>query len=289
MIKSPLNYMGGKYKLLPQLLPLFPNDIRVFVDVFAGGGNVGINVNAEKLVLNDNLIYLIDFYKYIKQKSKSDIIFFIENRIEKLNLSQNNLNGYLELRKQYNENKNPIDLFVLAAFSFNHQIRFNNSHKFNTPFGKERSSFNPNMKKNLLGFIDRLQKNNIELSCLSFEDFNFDNLNEKDLVYCDPPYLITTGTYNDGKRGFSGWGESDEIKLLNMLDDLNNKNIKFALSNVLEHKGKENKLLCDWVSCNRYNLYDLNYNYNNSSYNTNKNGRFKSREVLITNYQNKVY
>ena len=23
-IKSPLNYVGGKYKLLPQILPLFP-------------------------------------------------------------------------------------------------------------------------------------------------------------------------------------------------------------------------------------------------------------------------
>ena len=25
LVKSPLNYVGGKHKLLPQLLPLFPN------------------------------------------------------------------------------------------------------------------------------------------------------------------------------------------------------------------------------------------------------------------------
>lgn len=44
MIKSPLNYIGGKYKLLPQILPLFPEQINTFVDLFAGGLDVSINV-----------------------------------------------------------------------------------------------------------------------------------------------------------------------------------------------------------------------------------------------------
>lgn len=37
-VKSPLNYTGGKFKLLPQLLEIFPKDINTFVDLFAGGG-----------------------------------------------------------------------------------------------------------------------------------------------------------------------------------------------------------------------------------------------------------
>ena len=44
MIQSPLNYTGGKYKLLPQILPLFPKEIDCFVDLFCGGCNVGINI-----------------------------------------------------------------------------------------------------------------------------------------------------------------------------------------------------------------------------------------------------
>ena len=48
IIKSPLNYTGGKYKLLPQLLPLFPQNINTFVDLFAGGCNVGVNAHAKK-------------------------------------------------------------------------------------------------------------------------------------------------------------------------------------------------------------------------------------------------
>ena len=50
MIKSPLNYVGGKYKLLSQILPLFPKEIDTFYDLFGGGFNVGISVDAKKHV-----------------------------------------------------------------------------------------------------------------------------------------------------------------------------------------------------------------------------------------------
>ena len=72
IVKSPLNYIGGKYKILPQILPLFPNKIDTFVDLFAGGCNVGINTKANKIIFNDNLTYLIDFFKTI-QKQELDI------------------------------------------------------------------------------------------------------------------------------------------------------------------------------------------------------------------------
>ena len=54
-IKSPLNYVGGKYKLLSQILPLFPSNINTFVDLFGGGGNVIVNVKAEHCIYNDIL------------------------------------------------------------------------------------------------------------------------------------------------------------------------------------------------------------------------------------------
>ena len=58
MIKSPLNYIGGKAKILDQILPLFPKEIDNFIDLFAGGCNVGINVRANKVYFNDNLKYV---------------------------------------------------------------------------------------------------------------------------------------------------------------------------------------------------------------------------------------
>ena len=279
-----MNYIGGKYKLLPQLLPLFPDKINTFVDLFCGGCNVGINVPAKKIIFNDNLSYLIELYKKFCSLSKEEILNHIDNRINQFNLSLTNKDGYLELRKLYNSEKNPLDLFVLVAYSFNHQIRFNNSHEFNNPFGKERSCFNEHMKNNLLDFLNALNKNSVDFTSFNFDEFDFSMLSSNDFVYCDPPYLITTGTYNDGKRGFTGWNEAEEEKLLNILDDLDKRNICFALSNVIEHKGKENLILKDWITRNNYYVSYLAKNYSNSNYHTIDRNPNATIEVLVTNY-----
>ena len=283
-ICSPMNYIGGKYKLLPQLLPLFPKKIHTFVDLFCGGCNVGINTRAEKVVFNDNLSYLIDLYKTFNRLGSSEVIAHVEARISQYNLSLTNEEGYKELRRLYNRERNPLDLFVLVAYSFNHQIRFNNSHEFNNPFGRERSSFNPQMKRNLLRFIDALQKKSADFVCFNFDTFDFSTYTDKDFVYCDPPYLITTGTYNDGKRGFTGWNSHEETKLLDTLSMLNERNIKFGLSNVLLHKEKQNEILLQWIKQNNFNIIHLNKSYSNSNYHTSKSSQ-TTDEVLITNYQ----
>lgn len=279
-----MNYIGGKYKILPQILPLFPKNIRTFVDLFCGGCNVGINVPAEKTIFNDNLTYLIDLYKTFNLLSENEIINHIENRIKQFNLSLTNKEGYLELRNFYNQEKNPLDLFVLVAYSFNHQIRFNNSHEFNNPFGKERSCFNEHMKNNLLTFLKELNSKKSEFSAKNFDEFDFSVLSCNDFVYCDPPYLITTGTYNDGRRGFTGWSENQEKKLLQILDNLNSNLVSFALSNVLEHKGKENLILKNWIEENNYFVSYLLKDYSNSNYHTIDRNKNSTIEVLITNY-----
>lgn len=217
-IKSPLNYIGGKSKILNQILPFFPLEINHFVDLFAGGCNVGINTQANRYFFNDNLSFLIEMYQKLQENELDFTINYIEKRIKELNLSQTNEEGYKILRQEYNLYKNSLDLFVLVAFSFNHQIRFNNNHEFNNPFGKNRSSFNPKMKKNLEDFIIRIKEIQPVFSKQCFTEFDFSFLRENDFVYCDPPYLITTGTYNDGKRGFKGWGKKQEYQYINYFE-----------------------------------------------------------------------
>ena len=60
---SPLNYIGGKARILDQLLPAFPEHISTFVDMFCGGCNVGINTNADNYIYNDNNRELIGLLK----------------------------------------------------------------------------------------------------------------------------------------------------------------------------------------------------------------------------------
>jgi len=287
-IKSPLNYTGGKYRILSQIISFFPTDINCFVDLFAGGGNVGLNVSANKVILNDNLIHLIDLYKKLQVTPIKKVLRHIYSRIEEYSLSITDKNSYIKFRDLYNKTRNPLDLFVLISYSFNHQIRFNNSHKFNNPFGKNRSCYNSSIEFNLKSFIFRLQQLNIELYSINFETFDLSFLGDNDFVYCDPPYLITTSTYNDGKRGFTGWSEREELLLLNKLDALNRRGIRFALSNVLKHKGKTNSLLKKWISDSNYVLNGIKVDYSNSNYQIKNRGKFKTVEVLITNYVPKI-
>lgn len=278
-IKSPLNYIGGKYKLLNQIIPLFPKNIGTFVDLFAGGFNVGINVEAKNVKAIDMNCYVIDILKSFKDIPLDSIIKHIENRIDEFQLSKENAYGFNAFRDYYNNNQNPLDLYTLICFSFNYQFRFNNDRKYNNPFGKNRSHFSDTLKKKLSIFVQSLKSKNIDFCTMDFEDFDFTVLSSNDFVYCDPPYLITTGTYNDGNRGFKNWTKSQEKKLLNLLDNLNERGIRFALSNVLTHKNKANEYLIEWSK--KYNVYHLNSSYSNSSHNTN---RGKSDEVLVTNY-----
>lgn len=284
LVCSPMNYIGGKYKLLPQLLSLFPKEIDTFVDLFCGGCNVGINATAQRVVFNDNLQYLIDLYNAFNSQPTEAILHHIDSRIAEYRLSLTNEEGYKALRQLYNTQRTPLDLFVIVAYAFNHQIRFNNSHQYNNPFGRDRSSYNPRMKANLMAFLNRLKKIDATFCCSDFDKFDTSALKENDFVYAGPPYLITTSTYNDGKRGFTGWNEQEEHKLLDLLTSLDRRKIRFALSNVLIHKGKENTLLQTWIAENHYQVHHLTKNYSNSNYHTHNRDKTSTDEVLVINY-----
>ena len=279
-LKSPLNYIGGKYKLLPQLIEFFPEKINTFVDLFSGGFNVGINVDCNKVICNDMNTFIIDLYKELYSKPIDETLNKITGRINEYGLSKENEEAFKKFRDYYNKTKEPIDLYTLSCYSFNYQFRFNNNKEYNNPFGRNRSQFSDNMKSNLILFTEKLKSMNVEFLSEPFDKVDLSKLNNEDFVYCDPPYLITTGSYNDGNRGFKDWKEEEEIQLYKVLDELNKRKVKFALSNVIEHKGKENILLKEWSK--KYKTIYLTSDYSNSSYNTK---RDKSIEVLIINYK----
>lgn len=279
-VKSPLNYTGGKTKLLPQILPLFPDKVGTFVDLFCGGCNVGSNVNADKVIYNDYMSQIIELFKNWKDTNLEDTIQYIETQIEKFNLSKQNQEGFLELRKQYNEYRDIRDLFVLVAYAFNHQIRFNSKGEYNMPFGKDRSEYNKNMKTNLINFITRIQEQDSTFLNKSFDELNIEEFTKDTFVYADPPYLITVASYNEN----GGWNEQMEYKLLEYLDKCTENGIKFALSNVLEMNDKSNDILKKWAQEKGYNIHHLNYTYGNCNYHKLDKTVGLTDEVLITNY-----
>lgn len=280
-IKSPMNYIGGKYRLLPQLTELFPSKIDTFVDLFAGGFNVSANVHADKTICNDLNSRVVEMVRFLCYADEETVLRRIEEKINEYQLSKENEDGYKRFRDYYNQTGNPIDLFTLSCFSFNYQFRFNNRLEYNNPFGRNRSQFSETTRRNLLLFMEAIKSKDPEFFAKDFREISLDGLGPNDFVYCDPPYLIANGSYNDGNRGFHDWREEEEKALYTYLDEANTKGVRFALSNVFNHKGRENVILKEWAQ--KYNVHYINSSYSNCNY------QFKAKndptvEVLITNY-----
>ena len=273
LIKSPLNYVGGKYKLLNEILPLFP-EVNTFTDLFGGGMNVSINAKCNKVVYNDIETHVVDLLQHLHTTDVNEAVTAIDKLIEKFDLSKTNAEGYNALRDYYNQDpSDPMVFYTLVCYAFNNQIRYNKSGQFNMPFGKDRSSFNPTLRKKFVDFVEALHNKNCSFSNEDFRDFDFSSLGTDDFVYADPPYFNSVAAYNEN----GGWTEEHEKALLSILDNLNNKGIKFALSNNLKY---DNPLLKKWME--KYNVHYLNANYNNCNYH--KKDKSPDIEVLITNY-----
>lgn len=300
-VKSPLNYTGGKYKILNQIIPIFPNDLDLFIDMFSGGANVGINVNAKKIVCVDKQKEIIRIMELFKKYEDGYIIDKLEKIIDKYELSNSLLNGYecyectsdkglgsynktkyINLRNDYNHIKNDsiekdFLFLTLIIYGFNNQIRFNSEGEFNMPVGKR--DFNNSLRKNLKNFITKLKTKDIDFVNSDFREFIIETY-ENTLVYCDPPYFLGTASYNEN----GGWTEKDEIDLLNYLSVLDSHGVKFALSNVIEHKGDKNNILDAWIRENNYKVHFINCDYNNSNYHKQEGNVKKTIEILVTNY-----
>ncbi len=276
-VKSPLNYVGGKYKILPQIIPLFPKDMTSFLDLFGGGANVSVNVKANQIIYNDNNTQVVEILKTIKEISTEDALKYIDSLIQEYNLSKENADGFLKLRSDYNksENKNPLMLYTIICYAFNYQIRFNSKGEYNMPFGKNRSSFSPVLREKFIRFSEELHNKLILFYNSDFRGYDSMKASRKGFIYCDPLYLNSTATYNEQ----DGWTEKDENDLRTMLKSWSVQGLKWGLSNNIAI----NTTLADWANENRYNIHYINNSYGNSNYHK-KDKSDKDIKVLITNY-----
>lgn len=271
-IKSPLNYSGSKNYIVDQIIDELPESFDTFVDAMGGAFNVGINVrNSKKIVYNEYNPFVFEIVDMLLREDKDKIISNVKRIIKKFNLIKGDKEAYLNYRDYYNNNKTAMNLFVLQMYCFQNQLRFNQKHDFNTPVGN--CGCNETTFDRIKSFdIDNRE---LETTNLDFNDIDITKYSKKTVFYFDPPYIITNATYNDGKRGFKGWDEEQEEKLLSFLDRINKNGQKFLLSNVINHNGKTNKILLNWAKDNNYKIVKLKPHA----------GRYGSREeVLIKNY-----
>lgn len=307
-IKTPLNYTGNKFRLLEQMNPYFPKNIKIMVDLFCGGATVGLNTECEEVYFIDNDPMVIGLLKFFKNQEFSVLISRIEEIIEKYGLSNSyrngfkyykdaideknknnglkayNEKGFYKLRKDYNELSDKESdnaftmLYTLLLYGFNNDLRFNSKGEFNLPIGK--TDFNKTNVNKLEKYLNKVKSLKTHYICADFDSAKVKKiLNAADFIYMDPPYLITNATYNESNR----WNNLCEHRLLNLIDELIVNNKKFILSNVLSKKGSMNEPLFYWTQKNHENIEvrHMKYSYSSASYNK-KNREAKEDEIIVT-------
>ncbi len=285
MYKQSFSYMGNKFKLLPQILPYFPRNIKTFYDIFGGSAVVSMNVKAEEYVVNDLSNHLYNLYDLFKTTSAEEIInycyckrdeygFITSSNREEL---KKNDEPYRKCREDINNNPSTLGYFFLTYYAFCNQFRFNNG-KFNMSLGN--GYFKKECEeeiRNLCGFFNQ---DNVNISNLSYEDLV---VNDESFVYADLPYANTEAVYNDN-REIKGWTEESDYKFFKYCEKLNERGIQFAISNVFKNKGKENTHLKEWCEKNNWIVHHLSMKYAGHSY---ESANMETDEVLICNYENK--
>lgn len=299
IVRSPLFYVGDKYKLIDEIQTHFPMHINRLIEPFVGGGSVMMHVQAKQYIANDIDTNIIGLHKFLRSYTGKESAFFqrlfriindyglscaylediipndLKVRFPKTYISEYNKNAYNQLKRDYNASDRTdwAMLYVLLIYGFNRILRFNNNGDFNLPVGNV--DYNDNTHYALQNYFRLLRGKKIVWRNWDFRELlHRIRLQPDDLVYLDPPYLITFSEYN------KLWNEQSEKDLLKLLDKLNARNVRFALSNVIYYKGRTNEILLHWAEAGKYNIHPIKSNYISFHDNTVKD----FHDVLVCNY-----
>lgn len=295
--RSPLFYVGDKYKLVREIRSHFPRHIDRLIEPFVGGGSVMLNVDADSYLLNDINSYVISIHRmlqgYIGREEELMYVLYaivddyglslslrsdvvpkdLKSAYPKTYYARYNKAGYQRMKADFiaGGQQDIQQLYLLLIYGFNHMLRFNCKGQFNLPVGNV--DFNQNVRDALHDYLQLLSQKRTEWFNEDYRQFLTGiDYQAGDLVYLDPPYLITFSEYN------KLWNENTERNLLTLLDNLNERGVRFAVSNVTHYRGRTNTLFLEWSA--RYNVHPVKSNY--ISFNDNSIKQFS--EVLVTNY-----
>lgn len=268
-----LKWVGGKKQLLSEITPLIPKKITTYVEPFIGGGAVLFNLQPKKAIINDLNKELINTYKVVKESPRELLeLLKIHNK--------NNCEDYFyEIRaldrtnnfKNMNNIEKAARVIYLNKTCFNGLYRVNKAGLFNSPYGKYK---NPNIvnESAILAMSDYFNNNNIKIIQGDYKNALKD-LKKNSFVYFDPPYMPISTSSSFTNYTKTSFNEKEQIELKKECDKLNNKGIKFMLSN------SDHSLIREL-----YKDFDIRIVKAKRSINSKGDSRGKINEILVKNY-----
>jgi DNA adenine methylase Dam len=268
MIKSPFNYNGTKQNSLDFLFQYFDTSKDKFIDLFCGGGSVGIEAlkHYKYVVMNDKMVPLINFYNELKNTPIDTILA----KLEAIKLDKEDKAGYQNFRSLFNQGgaTDPYQFYMLCCCCNSNMVRFNQQKLFNQTWGNR--TFNDSLKSKLKEYAKVIYNNpNLTFLNLSFEAVPLD---QNSFIYLDPPYIQTEAGYN------CLWSKELEEALYDYIDKLNLSGYHFAMSNTLYHHGELNWAYDKFKKYNIIKVPEFHNKLRKQDYDK------KSEEILITNY-----
>lgn len=203
---SPLQWAGGKGKVLPTLLPILERYKRpTFVEPFVGAANVSLNFDTEFYVLADMNRDLINHHYAV--------IFHTEQYLKECEeLFAQGFDAYTQVRDTFNSwqgdsVKHAAMFQYLNKHGFNGLCRYNKKGEFNVPIGTTTKPKNIPYSQ-IKAMAERFTKTGVlkRLWCVNFDTL-FQCMQETSrkgdhLIYCDPPYVPLNSDFKYTAEGF---------------------------------------------------------------------------------------
>lgn len=230
--KPFVKWVGGKRRVIPELLLSLPTTFDHYYEPFVGGGALFFHLRSlnlledHKITLSDVNLRLIRTYRAIRDD--------VDGVIERLahHKAHHCKDYFYKVRDVKVDNyKNDADVaawfIYLNKTAFNGLYRVNKKNRFNAPMGKYK---NPKIcdVDNLRNCHTVLQT--VELLHQPFYKAPIDAKAE-DLVYFDPPYVPVSATASFTSYTNEGFGSEEQIHLRDVAWELREKGVHVMLSN----------------------------------------------------------
>ena len=269
-----MKWVGGKRQLIPAIKKRLPKGLanRPYYEPFIGGGALFFDLQPKNAVINDCNEELINVYKVIKDNP--------EELIEDLKKHKNTAEYFYELRSidrkpsfsKLTNIERASRIIYLNKTCYNGLYRVNNAGEFNSPFGRYK---NPNIvnEPTIKAVSKFLRTAKIQILSNDYEVV-LKNIPTNSFVYLDPPYHPLSDSSNFTGYIQGGWSEEDQIRLRNVCNSLNDRGIRFLLSNSSADFIKE-----------IYTGYNIHIVKAFRTVNSDSTKRGQVNEFLISNYE----
>jgi len=254
MAEPVLKWAGGKRQLLSAIYARFPASFDDYHEPFLGGGAVFLDLEPNGGTVNDTNPRLVSFYRTVRDRP--DELVARLRRFDDpegepdpdLAFATTDWTGepvddyYYQQRARFNrrpygDDDWPADederveeaalLLYLNRTCYNGLYRENSDGGFNVPIGRYAD---PDWVQG-----DRIRAAGDALARTEIrnEDFEYvlDAAGAGDLVYLDPPYEPMSATADFAEYSAEGFDRSDQTRLLDVVERLDDAGVDFVLSN----------------------------------------------------------